>query len=345
MSRNTLKNLGFKLGHGWRLVDNAFKGEALLIRKVTQNQHLARWYIAKNKRIAVIPTPSPKLAGAGSIVDHERQRLIYLREQGIASYDFSEKKEEVLIPLDTNLYRARGLCLDSKEDVLYFIREKYSPTWDILLANLMKKKAIGMKVTGSLLVYSFKTGVSRVIVDFDDSLIGSVADIRSGVFYANSKQEILIIDLHSGRILKRISSPNLGQICLAPDNKVLVWGLYSSAAYQLNAEGVKKAVVFKGLASSFSGDGNHHAFWNRNVEFHVAGPRGKSECALRSTRMFSDDVARFQPALWCPCNKHFALPLYIKVPPNGCYTALCVFNVEAKTATFCSRYILDFNWL
>ena len=341
MPLNNLTKSGFKLGRGWRLVDNAFNGESLLIRKVDP----VRWYIAKNGKILTLSTPPPKLAGAGSIVDHERHRLIYLREEGIASCDFSEKKETVLIPLDTNLFRARMLCLDSKEDILYYIRQKYSPTWKILLASLKKKKAIGMEIKGSLLAYSFKTGVTRVIVDFDDSLIGSVADIRSGVFYANSKQEILIIDLHSGRILKRISSPNLGEICLAPDNKVLVWGLYSSSAYQLNPRGVKKVAIFEGLSTSFSNNGKRRSFWKRNMEFHVAGARGKSECALISTHMFSDDVSRFQPALWCPCNKHFALPLYIKVPPNGCYTALCIFNVEAKTATFYPSPVLDFKWL
>lgn len=341
MPRNTLKNLGFKLGRGWRLAENAFKGEALLIRKVDP----VHWCVAKNKRITAVPTPHPKFAGGGSVIDHERERLIYLREQGVAYYDFKRKKEEVLIPLDTNLYRTRGLCLDSKKDALYYIREKYSPPWNVLLANLIKKKAAGMKIKRSLMTYSFKTGVSRALMNLGHDLSGSITDIRSGVFYANSKQEILIIDLHSGRVLKRVPSPNLGHICLAPDNKVLVWGLYSSAAYKLDPKGVKEASVFEGLATSFSGDGKHHSFWKRNVEFHVAGPRGKSECALISTRMFSDDVARFQPALWCPCNKHFALPLYIKVPPNGCYTALCVFNVEAKTATFCSRYVLDFNWL
>lgn len=341
MAPNILNKLGFKLGRGWRLVDNAFKGEALLFRKTNP----VRWYIAKNKKISVIPTPLPKQAGAGSVVDHERQRLIYLREQGIASYDFLKKKEEVLIPLDTNIFRARGLCLDSKEDVLYYIRQKYSPTWKVLAANLKKNIAIGMKVKGSLLVYSFKTGVSRIIVDFDDSLTGSVVDIRSGVFYANSKQKILIIDLHSGRILKEISSPNLGQICLASDNKVLVWGLYSSSAYQLNPKGVKTASAFEGLASSFSRNGKHRSFWKRNMEFHVAGAHGKSDCALISTRISSDDIIRFHPALWCPSNKHFALPLYIMLPPNHCDTALCVFNVEAKTATFCSRNVLDFNWL
>lgn len=341
MPLNTLTKFGFKLGRGWRWTDNAFKGEALLMRKTNP----VRWYIAKNKKISILPAPPPKLAGAGSIVDHERQRLIYLREQGIVSYNLSGKKEEVLIPLDTNLFRARGLCLDSKEDVLYYIRQKYSPTWKVLLANLKKKKAIGMKVKSSLLVYSFKTGVSQVIADFDDSLVGSVADIRSGVFYANSKQRMLIIDLHSGRILKEILSPNLGQICLAPDNKVLVWGLYSSSAYRLNPKGVKTDSVFEGLASSFSGDGKYRSFWKRNMEFHVAGAHAKSNCALISTHMSSDDIIRFHPALWCPSNKHFALPLYVMLPPNHSDTALCVFNVEAKTATFCSYNVLDFNWL
>ena len=137
----------------------------------------------------------------------------------------------------------------------------------------------------------------------------------------------------------------MGQICLAPDNMVLVSGFYSSTAYKLNPKGVKKVSFFEGLATSFSGDGQRRSFWKKNMEFHVASSRGKSECVLISTRMNSDDIIRFQPALWCQSNKHFALPLYIQLPGNGCDTALCIFNVETKTATFCSSNVLNYNWL
>ena len=326
------------------MVSDAFKDEAVVIRKVTQKQ-LPRWYIARNKKILVIPTPPPALAVTGSIVNRERQRLLYFREQGVVSYDFAAKKEELLLPFDTNLFRVRKFWLDNKEDVLYFLRERYSPQWKVILTNLKKRKAAEMKVAHSLLVYSFKTGVCRVIVDFDDSLSHGIADVRSGVFYALLKQKILIIDLHSGRTLKELPEPNIIQICLAPDNKVLVCGQYASFAYKLNNKGVKAASIYEGLASSFSGDGKHRSFWKKNMEFHVATSRSKSECALISTQMNSDDIIRFQPALWCPSNKHLALPLYIQLPGNHCDTALCIFNVEKKTATFCSSNVLDYNWL
>ena len=344
MLSNNLEKVGYKLGRGWQLDNNASKGEAILFQRITRDQHSTRWYIATNKKTTALLTPPPTLAGVGSIVDYKRQQLLYFREQGIACYDFAEKKERLLVPLDTNLFRARRFWLDSKEDILYYIRQEYSPTWKVLLSKREKQNAVRMKVSHVLLKYSFKTGVSQVITDFGANHSGGVADIRCGVFYAQSGQTISIVDIHSGRIVKELHEQNIVKITLAPRGKAIIWGLYSPLAYQINSGGSKTNSGFKGVFPSFSSDGKKLAFWDRTGAFYVAGKQGKPVCALVLPLTESTDVIRFSPALWCHCNEHIAIPLNISLPGNRRDVILCVLNIEEKTLTLCSHNVLDYGF-
>ncbi len=343
MTSNDLKKAGIKLGQGWRL-NTALTGEAVLVQKVARDKRTIRWYAVKNEITTAVPAPPPSIAGVSSVVYHERELLIYFREQGIAGYGLLNRKEELLVSLDTNLYRARGFWLDGKEDILYFIREKYSPPWDVLLANLQEHKGGGMKVRRSLLAYSFRTGTSRLIADFEDGLGSSAVDARSGVFFAKVRRKILILDLHSGRILKELPEPDMVGICPTNAGKVMVWGQYSPAAYQIAPDGTRTPSDFKGLAPSFSSNGKKCAFWDRTGAFYVTGHRGKPEQALLSPAE-SQLVGEYpRPAVWCPCGDHLALPLWIARSGKRFYIALCALNIRTKTAAFCARNILDFNW-
>ena len=323
----------------------AFKGEAILIQKITRT-HSIKWYVVKNSKTSAIATPPAALGGVGSIVDHERQRLIYFMEKGIASYDFATKREKLLLSIDTNLFRVRAFWLDTEKDVLYFIRQKYSPAWKVLLANLKEQNATAMKVECSLMAYFFKSGVLRQIALFGETLAGGVADIRDDVFYARSKQKILILDINSGRILNELPEQNSVQICLAPDNKVLVWGMYSSVVYQLGPNGRKTISTFEGLFPSFSGNGLFHSFWKCSGEFYATDPRSKSSCVLKFKDLKNTAYQQhFHSAVWCPDNRHFALQLDLPCSDKGSCPALFLFDMKTKAVSFCSRNILDFNWL
>lgn len=336
MPLNDLIKAGYKLGRGWRFDAKAFAGEGILAQRPAHDCHSIRWYLTRNTTTTTIPSP-PARTVVGSIVDYEKRRLIYFREQGIACYNFAEKKEELLIPLDTNLFRAREFWLDNEEDILYFIRQKYSPSWKTLLSRLGKRKATGMKVEHALIGYSFKTGVSRIITDFGGNYREGAVDAKHGVFYAQAGQKILVIDIPSGRIRKEITEPNIVRISCAPGGRTLVWGVHSPVAYQIRPNGTKTASGFQGVSPSFSRDSGRMAFWDRVGAFCVVGKRGKPDRALFLSPQASVDGIAFRPALWCPCNKHLALPLNIPLFDSRSDSALCVLNVIEKTVTLCSH--------
>ncbi|MBI4801177.1 MAG: hypothetical protein HY796_01520 [Elusimicrobia bacterium] len=132
--------MGFKLERGWETRHKAGNGGELLVQKSGPGPIFIRWYLSKSRKLILLPsTPIMHQRRGAAIVAHRKRKLIYWREQGIVGYNLTAKKEKVLVALDSDLFRAGQFWLNENEDILYFIREKYSPPWDTIL-NVLKKQ-------------------------------------------------------------------------------------------------------------------------------------------------------------------------------------------------------------
>lgn len=347
MEKTNPEILGFKLRQGWKLNKEAGNARLLLVQKLMQDSCSFPWYLSKGKGfVPLLSTPALQQRMGASIVAGKKRQLIYWREQGIAEYDFTAKKEKLLVALDSNLFRAAKFYLDESEDVLYFIREKYSPPWNAIL-NVLKKtgKSPDFEVKYSLWVYSFKDNTCRSIANFHESGSSFLADTRADLFYRWSKRKIIIADLHSGKVKKTIPEQDIVKLALLPSGRILVWGFHTPGAYQIDAAGRRETSAFKGMFPAYSPDGNHCAFWERTGKLYLSGVVGKPECLLTLSNFGKDSWTGLQPPAWSSCGRYLALLLDTPNTSGRPKTTLFVLDLKSKTASIRARNVLDFNWL
>lgn len=337
-------SLGFKPGAGWKLDNDPGSGGSLVIQKITREPDSIRWYLSQETETRLLPTPPARQQRHGAcIVAAKKRQLIYWREQGVVGFDLTSEKEVLLAALDSNFFRVAKFWLSGNEDVLYFIREQYSPPWPELLTQLTQHKSAPLqKIVYSLMVYSFKDGGCRTVKDFQGHVFENVVDTQAGIFYTHSHQEITISDLYSGKVRESVPEPGNVKISLIGNGRVLVWGLYGSNAYQLHPDGKRVSATFTGVFPAYSPDQELCAFWGREGKLYLSGALGDKELVLSLDNFKADSLHDLQPPAWSPGGRQFSLLLGLSRQPSG---TLLTFDVPSRTMSIRAQDVLNSDWL
>ncbi len=339
--------LGVNLCHGWTWSNKTCDDGEILVVNISKKPASLRWCLSKSRKlIPLTSTPIIRLRMGAAIAARKKRQLIYWREQGIVGYDLTAKKEKLLVALDKNRFRAGQFWLNESEHVLYFIREKYTPSWDAILDVLKKSgKSPGFKVNCSLLTYSFEEAKCRTIIDFHGSSPSVLVDTRDGLVYYWSKRKIIIADLHSGRIKKTVPEPEIVKLARLPSGNILVWGFHADIAYQIDSAGRRKATAFRGMFPACSPDGKGCVYWKRDGRLVLAGAAKTPECVLSRNAFKEDSWTGLQPPAWSPRGKYFAIMLDTPDISGRPKISLLVFDPRSKTASLRAQNITDFVWL
>lgn len=347
MTAPTPEMQGFEPGTGWQINNTAILGGPLVIQKVAREPGSIRWYLSQGADMRLLPTPPARRQRCGAcVVAAKKRQLIYWREQGIAGFDIASEKEAILVALDGNLFRVPKFWLSDSEDALYFIREQYSPTWQELQAQLDQHRSAPLqKISQSLFVYSYRDNSCRAVKDFPGHVFEIVVDVRAGVFYTHSQQEIIISDLYSGKVREAIPEPGNVKFALIGDGRILVWNPSTNDASQLYSDGKRVTSTFAGMLPAYSPSEESCAFWGRDGALYLTGPSRDIAPVLSLNDFETDMWTSLQSPVWSPHGQQLSVLFSLSGETGQPGGRLLILDIPSHTMSIRAQDVLNYSWL